>query len=61
MYEYILVRRAAAYSVIILIDQVQVFCCESAHSSYLTKREKTVITTYREAAAAPAALCMHIN
>ena len=26
VYEYILVRRAAAYSIIIIIDQVQVLC-----------------------------------
>ena len=30
----------AAYSIIMIIDQVQVLCCETAHGVYLTKREK---------------------
>ena len=38
IYEYTLVRRAAAYSIIIIIDQVQVLCCETAHGVYETKR-----------------------
>ena len=59
MYEYILVRRAAAYS-IILIYQVQVPCCETAHGVYVTKRETTVMTAHRAAAAA-AGLCMYIK
>ena len=40
MYEYILVRHAAAYSIIIIIDQVQVLCCETAPGLYVAKREK---------------------
>ena len=55
IYEYILVRRAAAYSVITMIEQVQVLCCETAHGVYVTEREKTVTTTHRAAAAAAAA------
>ena len=34
-----LVRRAAAYSITIIIDQVQVLCCETANGAYVTKRE----------------------
>ena len=59
----ILVRHAAAYSIITnSIYQVQVFCCETTHGLYVTKRETTtVITTHRAAAAAAAALCMHVE
>ena len=39
----------------IIIDQVQVLCCETAHGVYVTKRENIVITAHR-AAAGPAAL-----
>ena len=63
MYKYLLVRRAAAYSMII-IYQVLVLCCETAHGVYVKTRETTVITTHRAAAAAAAAaalLCMHIK
>ena len=39
IYEHMLVRRAAAYSILTIIDQVQVLCCESAHGVYVTKIE----------------------
>ena len=58
--EYILVRRAAAYSIIHTIYQVQVLCCETTNGVYVTKRETTVKATRRAAAAAAAALCLHI-
>ena len=58
IYKYILVPRAAAYSIIIY--QVQILCCETAHGVYVTKRGITVIRPHRAAAAA-AALCMLIN
>ena len=48
-----------AYSIIIIIYQVQVLCCETAHGVYVTERETTVITTHRAAAAA--ALWVHIK
>ena len=41
IYKYILDRRAAAYSSLIIVDQVKVLCCETAHSAYVTKRETT--------------------
>ena len=53
-----LVRRAAAYSIMLIVNQVQVLCCETAHGVYVPKGENTVITTHRAAAAAPAALCI---
>ena len=40
IYKYILVRRAAAYSIIV-IYQIQVLCYETAHGVYVTKRETT--------------------
>ena len=51
IYKYILVRRAAAYS-IISIYQVNVLCCETAHGVYVAKRESPTVTTHRAAAAA---------
>ena len=53
IYKYIYVRRAAAHSIII-IYQVQVLCCETAHGVYVTKKETTLIT----AAVATAAPCI---
>ena len=41
IYEYILVRLAAAYSIIIIIDQIQVLCCEIDHGVYVTKIGKS--------------------
>ena len=62
IYKYTLVRRAAAYS-INRIYQVKVRCCITAGDVHVTNREtKTVISTHsRAAAAAAAALCMHIK
>ena len=62
IHKYIHVRRAAAYSTII-IRQVKVLCFETAHGVYVTKRGTAVITTHSRvaAAAAAAALCMHIR
>ena len=62
IHKYIHVRRAAAYSTII-IRQVKVLCFETAHGVYVTKRGTAVITTHSRvaAAAAAAALCMHIK
>ena len=40
IYEYILVRRAAAYSTIFIVDQVQVLCCETAHGVNVKKNKK---------------------
>ena len=39
IYKHILVRRTAAYSVIIKIDQVPVLSCENAHGVFVTKRD----------------------
>ena len=39
IYKYILVRRTAAYSIII-IYRVQVLCCETTHGAYETKRDE---------------------
>ena len=39
-YEYILVRRASAYSIIIIIDQIQEICGETAQGAYVTKIQK---------------------
>ena len=39
---YSLVRRAAAYSMIIFY-LVQVLCCETAHGVHVTKRETTIV------------------
>ena len=47
IYKYILVRRAAAYSIpylVIIIYQVQVICCETAYGVYI-KRGTTATTT----------------
>ena len=53
-----LVRRVAAYSIIILIDQVS-YSAVKAHAMSTYQREKKVLTTHRvTAAAAPAALCV---
>ena len=41
IYKYMLVRRAAAYSIMI-IYQVQELCCETAHGVYVSKRETTL-------------------
>ena len=42
IYEYILVRRAAAKSIWIRIDQVQVLCCVSGHGVYVTIRKNSI-------------------
>ena len=54
IYKNILVRRAAAYSIII-IYQVKVLCCETAHVVYVSKRETATVITHSRAAAAAAA------
>ena len=40
IYKYLLVRRAAAYSTIV-IYQVKVLCCETVHGVYVTNNSKT--------------------
>ena len=40
IYDYILARRAAAYIIVLILDQVQVLCCESAHGVHVPKREQ---------------------
>ena len=37
IYEYILVRRAAACSIIVVIDHVHVLYCETAHGVYVPR------------------------
>ena len=37
VYKFIRVRRAAAYNSIVIIYQIQVLCCETAHGVYVTK------------------------
>ena len=58
-HKYILERRAAAYSIMI-IDQVKILCCEPAHGVHVTKTDNTTHSR-AAAAAAAAALCMHIK
>ena len=58
IYEYILVRLAAAYSIIIIIDQVQVLCCKPAHGVHVTKREE-ILT--QSSSSSNASSTMHVH
>ena len=58
IYKYILVRCAAAYSIII-ICQVKVLCCETAHGVDVTKKRNNRNNRAAAAAAALLYVCIH--